>query len=331
MKAIWNVTRLCGWNCLICCVSAVHVNRSQVDDVYETMRDAGMELSFDEKKMIIDELYSNGIESVDLSGGDLLLRQEDIQLLEYAATKYARDCLSISVPGQGLTGELIGQLKQWVSKIEFTIDRMDDVKDGSRPTGYNQVSINAIKLCRENNIDTCVSTVLRRGNSSPENLKQIYDFLKENNVNEWEIIPYYQVGRAADIYALLPSADQMDCAVKYLDGIMTEGFVNISYQHTLKNSISCEVKCNAVSRSIGILPDGTVTACAWATGHNGKPVDDRFILGKLPDEKLAAILSGRKAENWHINKFNDDIAVCQVHEYNRKRLLPLKPAAVMAK
>ena len=41
----------------------------------------GEELLLDEKKKILDDLYDNNVESIDFSGGDLLLREDDIKLI----------------------------------------------------------------------------------------------------------------------------------------------------------------------------------------------------------------------------------------------------------
>ncbi len=46
--------------------------------------------------------------------------------------------------------------------------------------------------------------------------------------------------------------------------------------------------CLAGREKIGILPDGTVVACAWALDYN-KPIED-FKLGKLPNDDLTIIL-----------------------------------------
>ena len=80
MKVIWNLTRLCSWNCLICCVSAIHVNTEQKEIVYMDLARIGEELLLDEKKKILDDLYDNNVESIDFSGGDLLLREDDIKI-----------------------------------------------------------------------------------------------------------------------------------------------------------------------------------------------------------------------------------------------------------
>lgn len=331
MKVIWNLTRLCSWNCLICCVSAIHVSNKQKDEAHKNMVYTGKELKLSDKMKIIDDLYNNDIESIDFSGGDLLLIDENIQLVKYAATKFQKESLSISVPGTGFNPELINSLRDCISKIEFTLDSIEDDRDSSRPKGYVGVAKHAIKLCNKENIDVSVSTVLKRSNCSQNGLSKIYNFLIENNVKEWEILPYYQVGRATDIYALIPDEDKFTFAIQFINELMQEGFINISYQHSLENKINGSVKCNALNRSIGILSDGMVTSCAWGLGYDGSPVDDKFVIGYMPKQKLKDILNSEKAIEWNKNKYRNGIAICQVEEImaNKQTLVVDKKRKVM--
>ena len=314
MKVIWNLTRLCSWNCLICCVSAIHVNTEQKEIVYMDLARIGEELLLDEKKKILDDLYDNNVESIDFSGGDLLLREDDIKLIQYASTKFDKSQLSISIPGTRLTKELIRLLKKCVSSFDFTLDSLKNEVDGSRPNGYAQTAIKAILSCKEENIPVSISTVLKRGNCSIKNLEELHNFLIENNIESWEILPYYQVGRALDMYALTPTKSKMNSAISYINNLKNNSKVNISFQHSLENKINKCVKCNALSRSVGILPSGTVVSCSWGLKHGCTPINDKFILGYMPDSKFYDILNSEKSILWNKNKFKDNIQVCQLEE-----------------
>jgi MoaA/NifB/PqqE/SkfB family radical SAM enzyme len=314
MKVIWNLTRLCSWNCLICCVSATHVNNKQKEDVYNKMLHMGEELSLQQKKDILDDLYENKVESIDFSGGDLLLRNDDIKLVKYAATKFSKDKLSISIPGNGLNLKLINELKNCISKIEFTLDTINEETDGSRPKGYVSMAKSAIKLCNKGNIDISVSTVLKNSNSNSKSLNRIYNFLIEQGVKEWEILRYYQVGRATEIYAIAPTKERFNNSIEYIQKLIQEGIINISFQHSIENKLNGNIKCNTLDRSIGILPNGTVTACAWGLGYNNSPINDNFNLGIMPKQKLSKILKSEKALTWQKRKFRDGKHICQVEE-----------------
>lgn len=315
MKVIWNLTKLCSWNCVICCVSAVHVCNDNKEEIFERLVNKGKELKLLDKMKIVDQLYDNNVESIDFSGGDLLIRDDDIKLIEYAASKFNKSQLSISIPGNRLTVEKINKLKKYVSKIEFTLDSITYDIDSSRPSGYVETAINAIKLCNNEGIDTCVSTVLKKHNCNKKTINELYNFLISNNVKEWEILRYYQVGRATDLYAYKPDEEKVLKIVDYIKTLMDNKEINISFQHTLENQINGFVKCNALKNSIGILPDGTVTACAWGLDRNGMPIDESFIVGKLPKEKLSDILSNNKALKWKDKIKNNGCDKCMVDEF----------------
>ncbi len=315
MKVIWNLTRLCSWNCVICCVSAIHVSKKQKRQILSNMIDLGRELSLGDKKKIVDELSYNNVSSIDFSGGDILLNEQDLEVVKYAATKFNREQLSISIPGTGLKEQLVHSIKDSVAKLEFTLDSIVNDIDGSRPYGYVDSAKRAISMCNQENIDVCVSTVLKQSNCSIKNMKDIYLFLKDNNVKEWEILRYYQVGRAADIFALIPDDEELQDVIIYLDELKEESVIDISFQHSMENKIRNRINCNALSRSIGILPDGKVVSCAWGIGYDGEPADDKFIIGYLPQQKLADILSSDRAKEWHNRKMEGGITICQVEKH----------------
>jgi len=67
------------------------------------------------------------------------------------------------------------------------------------------------------------------------------------------------------------------------------GFTKVIFQHSLR-LLRGEGKCPAVWKSIGILPNGKVTACAWAINEQMNPINGLFYLGKVPEENLEEII-----------------------------------------
>jgi len=94
------------------------------------------------------------------------------------------------------------------------------------------------------------------------------------------------VGRGIKLAELTPSNSEYLKTMKFLRGL--HGFTKIFFQHSLR-ILEGAIKCPAVVDSIGILPDGTVTACAWAIDDNSCPYPE-FRLGKLPEDDLDEIL-----------------------------------------
>lgn len=314
MKVIWNITRICSWHCLICCVAAIDTKKNEFEQLHSHLVDSDQELSIKEKEAVLNNLLSTNVSSIDFSGGDLLLDHDNLRLIKTAGSILGRENISISIPGNGLTEQIVMDLTPYVSKMEFTLDSLEFDLDGSRPCGYVETAKHAIKLCSKMNMEICVSTILKESNGKISNLKSIYDFLLTNNVKEWEILKYYQVGRAQNLYSLNPSAHTFERAINYINELMDKGNISISYQHSLQNQLSDTVNCNAVTKSIGILPNGLVLACAWGLNACGEPLADNVVLGKMPEQTLADILVGEKAKSWIHNKFCGNKPVCQIQK-----------------
>jgi radical SAM protein with 4Fe4S-binding SPASM domain len=104
------------------------------------------------------------------------------------------------------------------------------------------------------------------------------------------LLRFYPVGRSANLVKLTPSNSEYLDTMKFLRGL--RGFTRIFFQHSLK-ILEGVLKCPAVIDSIGILPDGQVTACAWAIDENCCPFKE-FRLGKLPEDDLDEILDNAR-------------------------------------
>lgn len=99
----------------------------------------------------------------------------------------------------------------------------------------------------------------------------------------------------------------------FVDGF--RGFTKIVFQHSLR-LLRGEGECPAVWKSIGILPNGKVTACAWAINEQMEPISELFYLGKLPEENLEEIIrKGReKAE------FRKVVKYCRILDFLKHQI-----------
>ena len=53
MDVIWNLTRVCPWNCRICCVSAAYATDKTKYNVVIAQKESGKELSLAEKLTVL--------------------------------------------------------------------------------------------------------------------------------------------------------------------------------------------------------------------------------------------------------------------------------------
>lgn len=288
MDVIWNLTKACPWDCAICCVSGFHVCNTTKHIIQATQKERGEELTMAEKLEVLKTLANRGFE-VDFSGGDPLYYDEDFQIVEQATRWMPAIKIEVSTTGSRITDTKIDLLKK-VGVAEFTLDNLPEMENTCRPRGYNLASMVAMEKCVTAGVKTRAVTVLYATTISEENLGYIYHWLCENRIPEWELLRFYPVGRASKIAKLTPSNIEYLNAMKFLRGL--HGFTQIFFQHSLRMLENLS-KCPAVSDSIGILPDGQVTACAWAIDNNCRPLE-KFRLGKLPEDDLDEIIDNAR-------------------------------------
>ena len=83
MDVIWNLTRICPWDCGICCMSAIHVCATTKFIVQQKQKEKGRELRLNEKLAVLKQLCDLDFD-IDFSGGDPLYFEEDFQLIDQA-------------------------------------------------------------------------------------------------------------------------------------------------------------------------------------------------------------------------------------------------------
>ena len=261
------------------------------------------ELNFEQKKGIIDQL-SGGNYRIDFSGGELLIDPLNVDLICYASEKLGKENIGISVSGAFINDKLINKLKDRIHDVEITLDYVPFKPYKLRPVGYHEYAAHAIQKLKRKNIYVGAQTVLTNENIAFEKIDQLFGWLVKNNVDDWRILRFLPSGRGESYRFLTPTHLQYCEAVSYIKKISQKSNVNISFQYLLPNHDKYTLKCRSVKKSIGILPNGMVTACFWALDRNMIPKDNSFILGKLPDENIKDILTSEKALKWKNNCMN---------------------------
>ena len=284
MDVIWNLTKACPWDCEICSVSAIHVCPTTAEGVYLAEKDSKNELTIDEKLSVLKALTERDFE-IDFSGGDPLYYDEDLIVVEQAIRWLPASKIIISMTGSKMTDNKISLLKR-VGIVEFTLDNLTDEQNPLRPRGYNRASMVAMRRCVEAGVRVRAVTVLYSYTISKINLENIYKWLCENNISEWELLRFYPVGRAVRFLKVIPSNSRYLKTMDFLCKL--KGPTEIFFQHSL-NMLRGKRFCPAVKESIGILPGGEVVLCPWAMDSNTKPLKE-FSVGKLPEDNFDDIM-----------------------------------------
>lgn len=295
MDIIWNLTRVCPWDCAICCITALHACETTKFYLKKKQKDYGMELSLAEKMQVLKDLCDEGCD-IDFSGGDPLYYNEDLQVVEQATIWLPASNISVSMTGVELTRKKIELLRR-IKDVEFTIDSLPEVHNFARPEGYHLSSIMALRECIAAGVKTRAVTVLYPLTMKELNLRNVYGMLCESGVPEWELLRFYPVGRAKHLSRLMSSKEDY---LKTMALLRTfRGPTKIFFQHSLR-MLEGDGVCPAVRQSLGILPDGSVSACAWAINVQAQPISDCFRLGKMPEQKIGDILkAAQKRTEYH--------------------------------
>jgi len=287
-SVIWNITFSCPWDCAFCCVDAVKGRQR--------------ELSFEQKLAVVDNLASIDCR-VDVSGGEVMLKKlEHLELLEILSDKLGRERVGISSSGAGIDHATAKRLAATVESVEMTMDAHPDTEFAWRPQNYHKTAANAAKLLKLHGVHIGLQTVVTREHLDNQRLlSDLYTWLCENAIDEWSILKFFPSGRGEDHTRLALSDAENSRVVGYVRTMdmsnqsPNKPKVNIHY---LMPGSEKSSECRCVRKSVGILPDGRVTACFWGLSKKGEFTDNRFYLGNASTEGMNTILNGKRAAYW---------------------------------
>ncbi len=306
MNVIWNLTRICPWNCSLCCVSAIYVNGRNKELMKAKQKQMNKELLFSDKIKILNILAQYKFD-VDFSGGDPLYYEEDDLVVKQATKCLPRKNINVSMTGRGIMNmDRIETLKK-VDAVEITLDSLIGITNSYRPKSYDASSMELIRILVDSKVKVRAVTVLHRDAIAHDRLAMVYDWLSDNGVQEWSILVPCPVGRAAKLASSFPANSEYQKALDFVAKL--NGSTKIVSQHTF-GVLNGSKKCHAAIESIGILPDGKVTACAWALDKKCRPIPS-FYLGKLPEGDLGKMLTRARNELGYSNRSN----YCRIFSY----------------
>jgi len=339
---IYNITKICPWDCDICCVDAVQVTKKNnqivikqnslketeiIDiknndlNIYETVslhkQLKGSELNFKQKIDILKNLKDYDVK-IDISGGDALKIRENYEFLKIASQTLGKHNVTLTATGIGLDGYDIEELTQYIDEYNFTFDAVS-LKDVSklRPNGYAISNLNRAKEFVKYNCKTRAEMPLTNDIIDKDHIYRIYKTLHEANIGKLLLMRLFPVGRGMDNMANIPTAQEYKKVINYFKELEQEF-------KTPKLKLQCALKylykenfeinpCDMVTNSFGLMPDGTLLASPWAMNSCGKPMSDAWVMGNLSKSTLAEILD-KKQDEFCI-RCNENFGQCKMQAY----------------
>ncbi|MCL2142105.1 MAG: 12,18-didecarboxysiroheme deacetylase [Methanimicrococcus sp.] len=166
---VWNMTKRCNLGCIHCYAQATRPN--VVDKT---------ELTTDEGKALIDDLASFGSPVILFSGGEPLLRDDLVELAQYAKDKGMRAVISTN--GTLITKEKARQLKDvGLSYVGISLDGMHEVNDKFRCSkGAFDQAMQGLKNCQEQGIKVGLRFTINKRNAGE--IPAIFEFLEHEKI-----------------------------------------------------------------------------------------------------------------------------------------------------
>lgn len=343
LDIIWNVTRICGYYCSICCVDAIQVikkneqlilisglNKEKKEyipakgketSIYtqagEELSRQGKELSFQGRLQILDNLKGMDVK-IDFSGGDPLLLPETAILIKRASEYFGRANITLTSTGGGLLKAKSQDVLSFVGELNFTYDAPRAKYLDYRERGYTDRSLRVIREIAKSGVKTRAEMPLSEKNISEESLRMIYEELHEENIDKLLVMRLFPSGRCNESQAVPLTKEQYLKAIAFLKKLEEKyQKPKIRLQCALKHVWTQDLDenpCDLVSHSYGLTPSGQLLASPWAIGIDGEAVDDAFLLGDLSKQSIKEILEGEKVQSF-LRRKDENFGHCKMHAY----------------
>ena len=293
LSVTWYLTRRCNLNCSYCFADAKY----SIVDKLALDKD---ELSVDIIATIIHELQENGVTEVTLTGGEVTLRPDLIEIIRdltahgINADLATNACLIDEELAQRLSNAGLQKLQVKLdASTPLVQDRLARVK------GIHSKLIDGIKLVASMGFSVSVACVLTSSNVNQA--AAIYDLcnsLKVHNVSFRIYEPgiWALHGRGGDHLNLGPEA--IIELVHEVDRIRANNKGSTSVQPVsisqfLKKPPTSVPSCAGMISTCTILENGVVSACEMLADFS-----DQFVFGNLNYSSLSDIWNSDKANNW---------------------------------
>ncbi len=253
----YNVTRECNMKCSHCYINATD----------QKLQD---ELTTQEAKELIDQIYQVSSPLLILSGGEPLLRPDIFELIEYGSKKGLK--MGLGTNGYLINDVIAKKLKAaGIATVSISIDSSIPAQhDEFRGVkGSWERAVNACKMLRNNGILVQVNTTLTHDNY--DQIDEIMTLAESIGVENFHLFFLVPTGRGVKLTDISPQ--------KYED-MITKTFGK-AYKHRLNVRPSCAPQFMRIAKGMGldmrqwirgciagmhycrIYPNGDVTPCPY--------------------------------------------------------------------
>lgn len=294
ISVIWDTTKHCIWNCPFCAMAATS---DRLCTEYELTNGEKLDVVLQ-----LDELSREMNVRVDVSGGELLLDPFHLKVLKHLSGVLGQSNVGISTSGVFIDEQLAEFFARTVSDVEMTMDVAPSQHYCLRPKGYHETAARAVPLLKKSGVKVGIQTVVCRENCSEDDARAVFEWCCENFVDEWSILRFFPAGRGVKFPNLVLTDAECAGYVKRTREMVRSSKhtvkPKVDFHYSMPGSEKYTTECRCVKKSIGILPNGDVTACFWALDSCTGIVDPKYLLGNVRIQRLSDILNGERAHYW---------------------------------
>jgi len=198
---VWDSTSMCNLKCKHCYANAGKL--------------APGELTTEERKKLIDDIYDAGVIALAISGGEPTIRKDFLEIVKYAHDKG----LYVSVASNGtlITKKFAKKLKKTgVDYIEISLDHTDPkVHDKFRGVdGAWKKTVEGIKNCVDAGIVTCIATTVTKYNY--DDVPKMVELAEKLKVDRFIAFNFIPTRRGKEIVDMDITPEQREKLLNFL-------------------------------------------------------------------------------------------------------------------
>lgn len=280
----WGLTESCNFRCVYCYAECGPEKKQCLES----------QLTLEQAYMVVDEIVGMGFDSLNFTGGEPLLNRNVFKIAKYAKGR-GLTC-GILTNGSLITEENIKKFKVF-DYVKVSLDSENEtINDITRGKGAYHKIIRSLDLLCDNNINTCIGSVVTKYNKNY--VDKLLKFVDKNyNVVSHSLTNYISVGRAKE--------NDIGCSFEEID-IVNEAIFQTKKQ-LQKDSV------NMIAQDI-FYSDGKKTSCGMGMGEvfiNYKAdvypcrmtYNQDFYLGNMLEIGLKKALSNfdEKRKQFHVD------------------------------
>lgn len=215
LRVSWRLTDRCNLRCLHCYATCENEAKQK-------------ELSLEKIKSVVDKLEDANIFEISLTGGEIFVRNDLKEIIEYINSKNIALALFTNAT-------LILSNYEWLKKCNIrryniSLDGLEEEHDKLRGKGNFRRTMEAIKLLKKDSARIVINCVINSLNVN--NLVNILHFFVDNKL-EFQFSLMTPIGRGAENISIVPEKEVYMEAVKKLqeeyEKLKIAGFIHNAY------------------------------------------------------------------------------------------------------